>query len=401
MRTDQLKIAVIGAGIAGLTTALALRQRGAVVTIFEQSAQLAEVGAGIQISANALCVLKALGLAPQQSDNPVMTTAVQMIDGTSNRNLARLAMNTDTALPYYLFHRADLITMLADAVSAAGIGVTLGCRAEINVGPFGKYRISTAGSEPLEFDVIVAADGVRSSACSDLLAVDEPVFTGQAAWRGIVEARHLPQLQGAFQQRVYVGAGRHVVTYPLRGGELINVVAVTERKNWTEEGWNFRDDPVNLRREFAGWCSDVTNTLDLIEEPIFWGLFSHRPLTRWSDGNTVILGDAAHPMLPFLAQGACMGIEDAWVLADSLARAEDVKSALAMFEAIRKPRATAVQRASAANGRMFHIQNPVQRKVAHAGINLVGKFAPFLIRRRYDWIYSHDVTTAQNQAAQI
>lgn len=392
MQIDRLKIAVIGAGIAGLTTAIALRQRGADVTVCEQAATLSEVGAGIQISANALCVLTALGLSPEDAGKPVKTTAVQMIDGISNRKLAQLPMNTDAKLPYYLFHRADLISMLADGAILAGVELMLGHPAQVDVGPFGEYRITIDGSEPQDFDLIVAADGVRSPTRLNLLAGDDPEFTGQAAWRGIVSAADAPQFQGVPRQRVYVGPKRHVVIYPLRGGELINVVAVTQRDTWTDEGWNFRDDPQNLQNTFAGWCPDVTDVIKRVEDPIFWGLFSHRPLTRWSDGNTVILGDAAHPMLPFLAQGACMGIEDAWVLADCVSKSADIDAALTDFEAIRKPRATAVQQASVANGRLFHIDTPLKRRVAHAGIDMIGRFAPHIIRRRYDWIYRHDVT---------
>jgi salicylate hydroxylase len=240
-------------------------------------------------------------------------------------------------------------------------------------------------------EVAIAADGLRSPARAAHFAATPPRFTGNVAWRGLVDAAGLPDELHRPVARVTMAPGRHLVTYPLRGGRLVNFVAVEERAAWTAEGWMQPDDPANLRRAFAGWTGAAGALLAAVESCHLWGLFDHPPLPHWAAGRLALLGDACHPMLPFLAQGATMALEDAWVLADELDLARDPARGLAAYEAARLPRATRVQRAAARNGRVYHLR-PGLRDAAHLGLGLASTLAPGLLAGRFDWLFGADVT---------
>ncbi|GLQ34816.1 monooxygenase [Amylibacter marinus] len=385
MALTQMRIGIIGAGIAGLTSAIALTRRGADVEIFEQAEDFAEVGAGIQISANALRVLTDLGIDLKDAI-PCGTPQAVNLRGARGMLLSRTPLNTQPDHPYYQVHRADFIALLAEQARAAGVTLNMGQPALADGGA-GSIRINGVAHD---FDLVVAADGVRSPTRMAFLDGIEPAFTGQVAWRALV-----PMPQGAEVWRdtnVYMGLGRHVVFYGLRDQTLLNIVAVERRKSWTAEGWDIPDSGANMRAHFLGFSADVRAALDQVTAPKLWGLFDHPPLNSWSRGNLVVVGDAAHPMLPYMAQGACMGIEDAWVLADSLDQTTEIPSALQRYEMLRKPRCSALQRAAKSNGRLFHISNPLARRTATVGLKITSTLAPGLLRRRTDWIYNHDVT---------
>ena len=181
------------------------------------------------------------------------------------------------------------------------------------------------------------------------------------------------------------------MSYPLRGGSLVNLVAIEERSGWHAEGWMLRDDPANLRRAFAGWGGAAGTLIASVEECFLWGLFDHPALPAWTDGRLALLGDACHPMLPFLAQGATMALEDAWVLAEALDRADQPEAGLAAYAARRRPRTDRVQRAAAGAGRLYHLRTGL-RQGAHLALRLTGKPSWSLLARRFDWIFGHDVT---------
>ncbi len=211
------------------------------------------------------------------------------------------------------------------------------------------------------------------------------------AWRSLVDPARLPGGAVSPTTRVTMGPGRHLVSYPLRGGRLVNLVAIEERRAWTAEGWMAADDPENLRRAFAGWGGEAGALVAAVEDCFLWGLFDHAPLARWTSGRLALLGDACHPMLPFLAQGATMALEDAWVLAAALDRAADPEQGLAAYAAARLPRATRVQRAAARSGRLYHLR-PGLREAAHLGVGVVSALAPGLLAGRFDWLFGADVT---------
>ncbi len=236
--------------------------------------------------------------------------------------------------------------------------------------------------------MVIGADGLHSKVRHELNGVLAPFFTRQVAWRAVVpnSIGHPPQA------RVYMGPRRHIVSYPLRGGTLLNLVAVQERGQWADEGWHHKDDPGNLREVFADFGHEAQGMLALVQEVGLWGLFRHPVAKTWHRGNVAILGDAAHPTLPFMAQGAVMAMEDAWVLADALGRAEGIADGLAHYQVRRIERARKVIDTASNNAWKYHLSFGPARFVAHNVLRLGGAVAPGRMLHQFDWIYNHDVT---------
>ncbi|SNR28166.1 FAD-dependent monooxygenase [Puniceibacterium sediminis] len=379
------KIAVIGGGIGGLAAALALRQRGADVVVLEQAGEISEVGAGLQISPNGLRVLKALGLS--LGGSVVRAEAVSLRDYRRGNEVLRLDLaRLDGGQAYHFVHRADLIAQLLAAVRAAGVEIRLSQQV-VKVRQGARPMAVLANGETCAADLIVGADGVRSVARGVLNGEAPAVFTGQVAWRAVVanSCDHPPEA------RVHMGPGRHLVSYPLRGGAFVNLVAVEERKSWAAEGWNHRDDPEHLRAAFAGFGGDVPGLLAGVDAPGLWGLFRHPVAKFWQGEGLVLLGDAAHPTLPFLAQGANMALEDAWVLAACLDQ-HGSEQGLSRYQALRRPRVVRVIEAADGNAWKYHLRNPLIRGAAHLALRVAGRLAPGRMVHQFDWLYGFDAT---------
>ena len=287
-------------------------------------------------------------------------------------------------------HRADLVDVLADAARKAGVKIRLLQQVDTVSVQDGHAHVvmkQGGGSSP---DVLIGADGLHSKVRVALNGDRKPFFTRQVAWRTIIPALgNEPAVA-----RVYMGAGKHLVVYPLRDGKMLNIVAVQERDEWAAEGWNFRDDPANLRAVFADFGPEVQGLLDRVKDVYLWGLFRHPVAENWHKGRVAILGDAAHPTLPFMAQGAVMALEDAWVLADALDKADTVETGLASYQTRRRPRAARVIDAASKNARNYHLSPGPLRFAAHTALRLGSTFAPSLAMKKFDWIYKHDVTRA-------
>lgn len=386
MSLDGRKVSIVGGGVGGMAAALALARRGAAVTLHERAPFLGEVGAGLQIGPNGVAVLDALGASGRLDERATRPEAIEMRDHRSGRLVARVPLGPAASArygrPYWHLHRADLLGVLADAAVAAGVQVCLG-------------REMMGPDDPVldEASVVVAADGVRSGFRAAAFAGDPPRFTGHVAWRGLVAADKVPESLGRPGARVWMGPGRHLVSYPLRGGRLVNFIAVEERKAWAEEGWSQPGDPSDLKRAFADFGGDAAALVRAIPQCFLWGLFDHPVLPAWTDGRIVLLGDACHPMLPFLAQGAAMALEDAWVLAASLDAATTQEAGLAAYQSARLSRTARVQAASARNARVYHLGGAARLPV-HAGLRAVSAVAPGLLLGGFDWLYGSDVTLA-------
>ena len=372
-------IAIIGGGIAGLTAALAFARRGFTVDLFEQAPAFREVGAGIQISPNAGRVLVALGLGGCLVRLGLPARAVVSHDALTGRRIATFALDRQDP-PYVFFHRADLIDLLFGACQEAGVRLHLD--AAVRPSGAGGLRV---GDDVVRADLIVGADGLHS-VLRPLVEPQAPAaaFTGQVAWRAVIAAEAEPAAT------IWMAPGRHVVTYPLRDGRL-NIVAVQERRDWAAEGWTHPDDPANLRAAFSECCAELRNLLRQVTEPGLWGLFRHPVARHWFAGNMVLVGDAAHPTLPFLAQGANLAIEDAYVLARHCAEAPDAATALARYRADRAPRVSRAIAAAEANARNYHLDG-VARRAAHAALRTVATVSPGAFLGRLSWLYDHDVT---------
>ncbi len=394
MHLRDRNIAVIGGGIGGLAAALALGRRFARVTVFEQAPALGEVGAGLQIGPNGVAVLDALGLR----DAGVLATsppAVVLRTGRTGRAFARVPLGATAEArygrPYWQFHRADLLGLLAAALPATGAVLSLGTHIAAVTPRPDRITVLPEDAAPLHFDLVIAADGVRSALRAAHFAGTRPRFTGHVAWRGLVPSGRLDPALVPRETTVFAGPGRHLVAYPLRGGSIVNIVAIEERADWAEEGWTHPDDPASPARAFAGWCDEAEALVAALPETFLWGLFDHPALPCWTRGRLALLGDACHPMLPFLAQGATMAIEDAWVLAALLDATPDIDRALRAYETRRKPRATRVQREAVRSGRIYHLRGPAA-SLAQTGLAAASRLAPGRLLARFDWLYGGDVT---------
>ena len=385
------EVTVLGAGVAGLAVARALALRGAEVTVLEQADAIREVGAGLQISPNGAAVLRALGLGAALEAASMRAQAVELRDGIDGDLVLRLDLaRLRPGQGYHLMHRADLIDLLASGARDAGVKIRLLQRIETVDLSGLRPRLVTAQGAEMTPALLIGADGLHSRLRAALNGASAPFFTHQVAWRATIPA--VPGDPAVAE--VHMGPGKHLVSYPLRGGTLRNIVAVEERMRWVEEGWNTADDPMSLRVAFEGFGPRVQGWLEAVRETWLWGLFRHPVAPVWqkamAEGGVAILGDAAHPTLPFLAQGANMALEDAWVLACQLSRSP-LTEALPAYQAARAPRCSRIVEAANGNARAYHLGGPA-RDLAHLGLKLGGKLAPGLALRRYDWIYGHDVT---------
>lgn len=386
------QVTVLGAGVAGLAVARALALRGAQVTVLEQADAIREVGAGLQISPNGAAVLRALGLQAELDAASLRAQAVELRDGLDGDLVLRMDLaKLRPGQGWHFLHRADLIALLLDGARATGVDVRLLMRIDAVDLSGAKPRLTTAQSTVIEADLVIGADGLHSPLRAALNGATQPFFTNQVAWRAVIPN----DPTDAAIAEVHMGPGRHLVSYPLRGGAWRNIVAVEERRRWVEEGWSLRDDPMELRLAFESFSPRVQGWLQQVEDVWLWGLFRHPVAPVWhhalSAGAVAILGDAAHPTLPFLAQGANMALEDAFVLARSLAGHDSIPAALASYQAARAPRCARIVKAANGNARAYHLSGPA-RDIAHAGLRLGGWLAPGLALKRFDWLYQHDVT---------
>jgi salicylate hydroxylase len=380
-------ITVIGGGIGGLAAALAAARAGAQVTVLEQSPEIAEVGAGIQISPNGWAVLKALGLDAALAADAPRLTAVRLRDFRRGAGVFTLPL-TRADRPFFAVHRADLVDILARACAEAGVAIRLGTRVETVTVEGTETLLTFAETPPERHGLTFAADGVHSPARAALNPRSRAFFTGQVAWRATIpDDGTLPP-----EAHVFMGPGRHLVRYPLRRGRLINIVAVEERDAWAAEGWHHTDDPANLRRAFTDFCPEVRTLLDRVETVYLWGLFRHPVAPVWTDGQLALLGDAAHPTLPFLAQGANMALEDGWSLVAALAADPDSGDALRTYAELRRPRTARIVQAAEDNATNYHLRPGPWRLAAHGALRLAGRFAPHAVTGRFEWLHGHDVT---------
>ncbi|WP_298917975.1 FAD-dependent monooxygenase [uncultured Roseobacter sp.] len=374
---------VVGGGIGGLACATAMARNGVAVTLLEQAPEIAEVGAGLQISPNGLAVLRALGLEDALlRAGAVEAQAVVLADYKRGSEVARLDLRRLKDQRYLFVHRADLISLLIRAARQANVTLQLGTQIE-DVIPGDLPEVRCIDGSSARAEVVVCADGIHSVARARVSPGEKAQFTGQVAWRALV-----PATGAAPEARVTMGPGRHLVSYPIRGGAFTNIVAVQERDTWADEGWHHEDDPKNLRAAFADFGGIAAQALADVRDVRLWGLFRHPVAETWMRGNVALLGDAAHPTLPFLAQGANLALEDAWVLARCLKEG----TAQTAYQSLRKARVSRVIEAASGNAWKYHLSEGITRRFAHLGLRLGSQLAPGAMIRQFDWIYGHDVT---------
>ena len=364
-------IAILGGGLAGLGTAIALERFGFAAEVFEAAPALGEIGAAVNTSPNATKALQALGLGEK------IAAVANVSPGIFTRN-----MNTGEPIehddrtkapqrwgaPHYTFHRADLLNALASTLDPQTIH--LGHRLISIEERADTVALAFANGAKLEADLVIAADGVRSVVRQTLYGDDNPTYTGQMVWRALLKGSDVPsgclEPNGHVQ---WVGPGCHFIAYYIRGKQLVNIVTQEDTDKWVAEGWSTRGDTDEMRRSFPNPEPRLEKILSIVTECSKWGLFT-RPLTEnWGRGRIQLIGDAAHAMLPNAGQGACQAFEDAYILARWLdAKRDDPVEAFRNFRRVRIPRVHAVQRLSAANARFKHMRDArVQKALIDSG----------------------------------
>ncbi len=356
-----MRALIAGGGIGGISAALCLARDGHDVAVYEQAPSFEEVGAGIQVSPNCSRVLHYLGLEGALRAKAFLPEGTQFRHWKhggviSEQTLGRQALE-QYGYPYYHIHRGDLLRILVDAAKQqANISLHPGCRVTGCAQDTQQARLATDSGEVLG-DLIIGADGIRSVVREALWGATAPVFTGNVAWRALVPADRLPPGLVRPMSTVWWGPKRHFVHYYVRGGALVNCVCVVEKTGWEVESWTEAGELCELRSDFAGWHTNIQTLIDNMDtHTLFkWALHDRPPMSAWGKGRITLLGDACHPTLPFMAQGAAMAVEDGAVLAACLRVADDTDAALARYEAIRRARTAGVQLGSRRNARVFHL----------------------------------------------
>jgi salicylate hydroxylase len=391
----KLRVGVIGGGIGGVALTGALAQRGIEVKVFERAPAFGDVGAGIQMTPNAAKVLRGLGLADQLRCAGFLPQAIV------GRNWRTARENFRTPLieacpklygaDFYHVHRADLHAMLASLVPESSAMLSTSC---LSVRNEANTAIATfADGTEYEADLIVGADGVRSIVRNQLFGEEEPRFTGHMCYRAVVP---FPDRRPDFvspDSSFWMGPNGHVVTYYVRSGAAVNIVAVSETENWVEESWNAPSSREELLNAFKGWHPNLIQLFERTDSVFKWGLFDRDPMKTWSSGRVTLLGDSAHPMLPFLSQGAAMAIEDGYVLATALAaHGPDLQSAQRDYEAERLPRTSRVQLESRERGKTYHLPSALAQLKRDATYRLQALINPHASGIKANWVYEYDAT---------
>jgi salicylate hydroxylase len=384
-------IAIVGGGLAGLDAANALAASGFEVEVFERSSTLAEIGAGINISPQAVKALRAIGLGEKLAVVANTHPGIVTFDMHTGEELERRNRETSSeryGAPHYTFHRADLMAALASGLDPARLHLD---HRLVSVAERPSSVASTfANGATRETDVLIAADGIHSVARRALYGDDNPTYTGQMVWRALLKGGDVPPEVLAPSGHIqWLGPGRHFFAYYLRGREVVNIVTQEDTDKWVEEGWSTPGDPDEMRLSFPNPEPRLKTLLGVVSQCSKWGLFT-RPLTdKWGRGRIQLIGDAAHAMLPNAGQGACQAFEDAYTLARWLeAKRDDPVAALANFRRIRIPRVHGVQRRSFANARIKHMHDRSAQKAILAHEDRVDSM---------EWIVAYDPVAGWDQ----
>jgi salicylate hydroxylase len=390
-----MKAIIAGGGIGGLVTALMLHARGIDCEIFEQADAIRELGVGINTLPHAIKELAELGLL-ERLDAVAIRTYELFYTNRFGQEIWREPRGTDAGydVPQFSIHRGRLQTVIYQAVRARlgesriHVNCRLGSFTEDD-GGVTAYFFDRNGSHvrTARGDVLIGADGIHSLVRHALLGPEKPRFTGCVAYRGLVPAERLAHLDLERTTQIWMGPGRHFVHYFVSAGRLVNFVAVTEEESWLRESWIDRGEVADALDAFAGWHPQVLSIIGAANETYKWGLFDRAPLPRWSIGRVSLLGDACHPMLPFMGQGAAQAIEDGATLAACLSKLDDVPAALHLYEKLRLPRTARLQGMSETNKTRFHLPDGPAQQLRDA--KMASGSTDWSLAA-VTWLYQHD-----------
>jgi salicylate hydroxylase len=391
------KVIVVGGGIGGLSAALALLKRGFDVELYEQTSELKEIGAGIQIGANGTRVLYTLGLDQALAEVAVKPEARELRHWSTGETWHWFELGDSSAkrfgTPHLMFHRGDLHAALTRAVRTLKpetIALNKRCVAVSQTAELAEVRFEDGTSARAPF--LIGADGIHSTIRAALFGPSSPKFTGCVAWRGLIPMQRLPDHLRRNVGTNWLGPRGFVLHYPVKRGELMNVISIVERDDWRIESWVVAGTTSELLNDFSGWHADVQTLHGAIDTPYKWALMVREPMPAWSEGRITLLGDACHPTLPFLGQGAVMAIEDAYIVAACIGKYfADPKTAFARYEDIRRERtANVVVKAQENRAMAFEPRLAQENAVAEA---IALDWMKVRVSERLDWLYNYDVTS--------
>ena len=388
MTRAPLSVAVIGGGIGGLAAALSLRRAGFAVEVYEQAPELTTIGGGINMGANASRILYRLGLGDGLDREAVRPLSHHQRRWEDGRTLAYAQVNPRVeemyGAPHMTMHRADLLAVIRAALPEDRIHLD---HKLVDVSERGeRVEAHFANGARAEADILIGADGIHSTVRAALFGEEAPQFAGCVAYRGLVPAERLADLGLERGNQSWVGPGAHLVHYPVARARLLNFVGWTEHDSWNREDWTDRATVARALAAFEGWHPQVRRIISEADACFIWALFDRDPLPRWSIGRMSLLGDACHPMYPFMGQGAAMAIEDGATLAACLADTPDPAAALQRYERLRLPRVTRLQQMSRDNKRRFHMRDGVEQQARDAEWARAADRAPEAL----DWLYGFD-----------
>lgn len=391
-----MKAVIVGGGIGGLAAAIALAQKDHAVVVLERAAELTEIGAGVQISPNGMRALDVLGITPLIEDTLFEPETIELRTGRKMHRIFELQMKGLAAQRwggrFVQIHRADLHNALIYRAKELGVTLMLDARVTGYIREQDGASVYIAGQDRIWGNVVVGADGVHSAIRTQLAGADRARFTGNVAWRALVPIEAVVNHEIPSGGCVWAGTGKHAVTTRVRAGNLVNFVGIVEQDQWREEGWRIKGTSDQAKADFGTWDPMLHAIIDAAPTLYRWALFDRPPLATWSDGPVVLLGDAAHPMLPSMAQGAVQALEDAVVLARKLGELPDVARAVEAYFKARQPRTAEIQARSAANIKLFHTAGWMRQIMTWGPVWVASRLSENLIHRQQDSIYHYDPT---------
>jgi 2-polyprenyl-6-methoxyphenol hydroxylase-like FAD-dependent oxidoreductase len=391
-------ILIAGGGIGGVAAALALLNCGHDVDVYEQAPELKDFGAGVQISPNGTRALHALGVLETLPQLSCDTEGKEVRLWNTGRTWKLFDLGAEAieryGFPYITMFRPDLLQVLVDAVRAKKPdAIHLGRRAAGVTQHEGRVRLLLEGGETVEGDALIGADGVHSVIRHKLFGGDSPRFFGMIAWRGVIPIERVPQHISRHKATNWIGVGGHVVHYPLRAGKLMNFVGIQERDDWQVESWTTQGTTQECADDHPGWHPDVQALIAASPSLFKWALMGREPLPQWTVGNVTLLGDACHPTLPMLAQGAVMAIEDAVILGRCFDKYGDVATALSRYQDARI--AVTTRKVAGANDNAKRFHNPALGTEEGATAYVDREWSRDAIIRRYEWIFTYKVDAVE------
>ena len=394
MEEKPLKIAIIGAGIGGLSLAIALKLKGNAVTVFEKTRTIGVGGAGIQLSSNGVKVLRLLGLEREVELRATIPESILLRDAISDRQVGLIPLGRIAEKRYgahfFQVHRADLIEILFKKAQELNVEVRM--ESEGRAKRLKDQLSIISNRDEKFFDLIIGADGIHSQTRKEFFQAESPKFLGQVVYRSTVPMLDLPSSFSKRAVQVFLGAGSHVVSYPLVYRGLVNFVFCRSEKTWEEKSWWCKSDNSELSEYFSSFNS-INPIFKKVKSVTKWGMLGYESSNKWASGSMVLIGDASHPMLPFLAQGGNQALEDALALATFLSRfsSYELSEKIEKFVQNRINRVSKVQKASRRNAWAYHISNPALRSAAHLGLSFLSGSMPNYLLSRFDWLYGYEL----------